>query len=1360
MAHNTILPARQEYYLGLDIGTDSVGYAVTNLEYDLLKCKGAPAWGVNLFDSAKLNTERRAYRTARRRLDRRQQRVSLVQELFAAEIAKVDPHFYIRLQKSALYRDEAEAPFTLFNDPDYTDREYHNQYPTIHHLLVDLMNSEKPHDVRLVYLACAWLVAHRGHFLNGIAKENLSVITEFSQVYSNFMSFFASNGYTPPWKDSDAIKAMNTALRSADPVGQKYKALATACFGKSAPKEHSNTFPYNCDVLFRGLCGSKISAEKLFFKSEYGAIKSFTLGDSEDTLAEVTAQLGDDAELISAMKSVYDWALLVDILKEKPSISEAKCAIYEQHRNDLTHLKRFIRKYRSDRYRTLFRETDGSGYAAYVYHSDKPALKKRASREDFYKLLRNTIKGIEPEAEDMLFFEDMQRRLNLNTFLPKQRDTDNRVIPYQLYWYELDLILKNAERYLLFLKNTEGGLSVSDKLRCIFCFRIPYFVGPLNSASDKAWVVWTDKKAGRVLPWNFNEVVDLDASEQAFIRRMTNTCTYLPGEAVLPKDSLPYHRFEVLNEINNITINGEHITVAEKQALYAGVFEAYRKPTRKRIEDWLISNNIMREGDLLAGIDEQLKSNLKPQHDFRRLLDAGVLSTQDIETIIERSTYSEDRPRFLKWLHAHYLTLSEDDLAYISRLRYKDFGRLSARFLNGLEGANRQTGELFTILGALWNTNCSLMSLLSDQYTFIDEIREAQQAYYAAHPRSMLARLDDMYVSNAVKRPVLRAMEIVSEVTKAFDGAPKRIFVEMARGGTAQQKGKRTLTRREQLLQLYERQAEEDVRALRKELEAMGDQADNRLQSDRLYLYYMQLGRCLYSNDAISIEQLSGSQYNIEHIYPRSVVKDDSLQNNMILVRSEINGAKGNQFPVPADIQSRMRPIWHRLHKNGLLSDEKLRRLTRTTPFDDNEKWGFINRQLTETTQSTKAVATLLRERYPETEIVYVKARLTSEFRQDFDCIKSRSYNDLHHAKDAYLNIVTGNVYHMRFSKRWFVPRDHSYNVKAKALFSNPVICGDVTVWRGAPDLAKVKATISKNTGHVTHYAFCRHGGLFDQQPLKAAPGLISLKANKPVERYGGYNKSTASFFLLVHYRSGKKTDLMFMPVELMSVDKVLQDEAFRQQYALNTISRIIRKPVQEVSFPLGKRIIRVNTVLMLDGYKVCIRSKSSGGRNISVSSLTRFSASMETERYLKRLESFCEKYSKNNRLVCSPEYDRITVEDNLALYDLYIEKLTTSIYRKRINNPVELLRKGRESFTLLPLEAQAKTLLNIHAVFGRLTNDCDLSQIGAGSRAAATVGLSSSLSNWKKNYSKVYILDESTSGLWCRRSQNLLELL
>ena len=81
---------------------------------------------------------------------------------------------------------------------------------------------------------------------------------------------------------------------------------------------------------------------------------------------------------------------------------------------------------------------------------------------------------------------------------------------------------------------------------------------------------------------------------------------------------------------------------------------------------------------------------------------------------------------------------------------------------------------------------------------------------------------------------------------------------------------------------------------------------------------------------------------------------------------------------------------------------EKYKRLIRTTHFTEEEKFEFINRQLVETRQSTKVVALLLKELYPETEIIYVKAGLVSDFRQKFDLIKSRTVNDLHHAKDAY----------------------------------------------------------------------------------------------------------------------------------------------------------------------------------------------------------------------------------------------------------------------------------------------------------------------------------------------------------------------
>ena len=56
------------------------------------------------------------------------------------------------------------------------------------------------------------------------------------------------------------------------------------------------------------------------------------------------------------------------------------------------------------------------------------------------------IEKVEVEVEecDQALFQDMFERLEVNTFLPKQRNTDNSVVPHQLYEYELIRILENA----------------------------------------------------------------------------------------------------------------------------------------------------------------------------------------------------------------------------------------------------------------------------------------------------------------------------------------------------------------------------------------------------------------------------------------------------------------------------------------------------------------------------------------------------------------------------------------------------------------------------------------------------------------------------------------------------------------------------------------------------------------------------------------------------------------------------------------------------------------------------------------------------------------------------------------------------
>lgn len=100
---------------------------------------------------------------------------------------------------------------------------------------------------------------------------------------------------------------------------------------------------------------------------------------------------------------------------------------------------------------------------------------------------------------------------------------------------------------------------------------------------------------------------------------------------------------------------------------------------------------------------------------------------------------------------------------------------------------------------------------------------------------------------------------------------------------------------------------------------------------------------------------------------------------------------------------------------------------------------GFINRQLTLTNQSVKAVCDILKMTEKGSEIVYSKANFVSDFRKlcgelrpSYDAfVKVRDINDFHHANDAYLNIVVGNVYYEKF-KNFYINNRIDYDNNGK----------------------------------------------------------------------------------------------------------------------------------------------------------------------------------------------------------------------------------------------------------------------------------------------------------------------------------------
>lgn len=1355
------------YYLGLDIGTDSVGYAVTDENYTLKKFKGEPMWGATLFEAANTAAERRGYRTARRRLDRKQQRVSLLNELFAEEIGKTDPHFFIRRRESALYGEDPQFGVKLFDGEGITDKEYHKKYPTIHHLILELMNSSEPHDVRLVYMACAWLVANRGHFLFDVPEDRVAEVLDFNEIYRDFCEYLTEQGCVLPWSIQIKAETILEIMQMETGVKKKNEEFKAKLFGGGKPsKEITEETPFSAEAVVNLLAGRKVKPAELFGNMAYAEVDSVSLTMNDEEFVRIAAELDEDGGLLRKLRAMSDCAQLKKAMKDADCISEGKVAIYEQHKADLKTLKYLVKKYCSDKYNEFFRAAVKDNYVFYTRHmkslpeEQQKEVKSIAGKDAFSDFTAKRMKAITVEEKDKRLYDDMMERLEARTFLPKQKDGDNRVIPQQLYHYELAELLNRAKGYCSLLNETDAdGISVAQKILSIFEFKIPYFVGPLrkNDETKNAWIV--RKAEGKILPWNFEQMVDLDASEKGFIERMTNRCTYLPDEEVLPVNSLLYSRFMVLNELNNLKVNDRRISVEAKQKLFRELFEDSLRVTPKKIRDYLLQHGYMEKTDVLSGLDETIKSGLKPYHIFKRLLSSGVLTEADAEEIIKHAAYSEDKPRMRRWLKERYPQLKEEDAAYILRQNLKEFGRLSERFLTGIYGTERNSdGEAYSIIEMLWNTNENLMQLLSDRYTFSEQITHISEEYYADCPRSLNDRLSEMYISNAVKRPIFRTADIVQEVVKVMGAPPAKIFVEMARGGTPEQKGKRTQTRKNQLLELYKKIKSEDTRRLTEKLEEMGMMADNRLQSDRLFLYYLQLGRCAYTGQPIDLEHLTDGTYNLDHIYPQCYVKDDSITNNLVLVKSELNGRKSDSYPLPEDIRGTMSSFWKQLKETGLMTEEKYRRLTRQTPFTNDEKQGFINRQLVETRQSTKAVTTLLQERFRDTEVVYVKAGMVSEFRQDFDLLKCRTVNDLHHAKDAYLNIVVGNVYHERFTKNWF-SLDSSYNVQVKKIFQKQQRHGETCYWNGEEDIARIKKTMAKNAVHLTRYAFCRKGGLFDQQPVKKGENLIPLKNGMPTEKYGGYNKPTASFFVLARYEAKGKREVMIVPVNLIDADRFIKDAEFAATYTAEMIERITGKALQKTELLLNGRPLKVNTVFSLDGTLVTLSGKSSGGKKVGLAILFPLLMGNNHEMYIKAMESFLKKRETNPALQPDQKHDKLSKEENLILYDRLINKLRSYPYCNLPGNQAETLEKGREKFIQAEVADQINCLVGLMNLLNAKGNTCDLSLVG-GAPQAGTIALSSSLSNWKKKYHDVRIIDRSAAGLFESTSENLLELL
>ncbi len=1102
----------KNYNIGLDIGVGSVGWCVTDEENNVLKKGNKHMWGSRIFNEASTAADRRSFRSTRRRIERRNERIKILQSLMLDDMEKEYPNFFPMLKETSnILEDKLLSElilgkkYNLFSKKEFTDQDYYHKFPTIYHLRNYLMNSEEKVDIRLVYLAIHHIIKYRGNFLHETNFAENSTEIDASLEKINF--FLAErNIYLKENKLKD-ILTDKTISKSA----KRDKLIE--CY------EYDKTDKQFLKNIINSMLGYSFDITKIFeIELEKGNLTFTTEIENEEEIKEL---LDDNVEIYETLKTIYSWYVLQDILKGKKYISEAFIDKYETYKKDLETLKEIYKKYFKNEYTKMFRREGTNNYVAYNGKNCGKTCKK-CKPEEFFETLKKKLKKLEEKDETV---NTIVSKITDGNFLIKLNVTDNGAIPHQLHQIELEKILEKQGKYYHTLKDNK------EQILKLFYFRIPYFVGPLANGNSK-WA-WLERKSNeKIYPWNFEQVIDIDKTAEKFIRRMTNKCTYLINEDVMPKQSLLYSEFCILNELNNVRINERSISKDTKKLIIDKLFKVNKKVTKKKVIDLLATEGIKVESFTGLSDGENFTSNMSAYIDLKKILGkVDENNYEECENIIYWVTIFEEKKILERKLKNTYKDLTDNQIKQILKLKYSGWSRLSKMLLIGLKSND---GE--SIMEKLENTKFNFMQIINNKdYGFNKKIEELLPK---EEKNITYKEIDKIPTSPANKRAIWQTICIVKEITKVMKASPKNIYIEFARSEDKNKTLKDNRARK--LLKIYD-DIENQIKYLKDYnhkvyAELKKHQSDKEL-TDKLYLYFIQNGKSLYSGIPLNIDELQN--YEIDHIIPQSYKMIDSFDNKALVLRSENQNKKNMLLREALNIGNEQITWWKSLLEAGLISQVKFNRLMKTKMFEtDTDKEKFIERQLVETRQITKYVTNLLTNKYAQSNVFAIRADLGHWFRIKYQIYKNRNVNHYHHAHDAYILSVIGNT----LNKRWHGLGEFKYNDYIKNYMKSDeskkekygIIMGIVNK---NIDINKIKKILNYKDCYLSRMLEEGTGEFYNQTlySVKEKP-VISLKNTKPVDKYGGYSGENKAYFVIFEYenaKGNKEYQLIGVPIQV-----------------------------------------------------------------------------------------------------------------------------------------------------------------------------------------------------------------------------------
>lgn len=538
-----------------------------------------------------------------------------------------------------------------------------------------------------------------------------------------------------------------------------------------------------------------------------------------------------------------------------------------------------------------------------------------------------------------------------------------------------------------------------DEYIRIFNRKRKYYEGPGNEKSRTDYGRFTTK-----LDENGNYI-----TEDNIFEKLIGKCSVYPDELRAAAASYTAQEFNLLNDLNNLTINGRKLEENEKHAIIEQVKTSNTVNMRKIIAGCMGESIEDFSGARIDKSGKELFHKFEVYNKMRKALaeidiDINDFSREELDEIGYIMTINTDKEAMIEAFGKSWIDLTEDAMECLISLRKANgslFGKwqsFSLKIMNELiPEMYIQPKEQMTLLTEMGVTKGTAEEFAGLNYIPVDAVSEE-------------------IFNPVVRRSVRISFKILNAVLKKYK-VLDAVVIEMPRDRNSDEQKKRITD--------SQKMNEKEMEFIEKKLAVTygielspADFSSQKQLTLKLKLWNEQDGMCLYSGKTIDPNDILNNPdlFEIDHIIPRSVSFDDARSNKVLVYRTE-NQKKGNQTP-----------YFYLTHSNGTWTYEQFKatviNLSRKKEYSVSRKKvqnllyseditkievlkGFINRNINDTSYASRVVLNTVQNFFKakkaDTKIKVIKGSYTHQMRCNMKLDKNRDESYSHHAVDAML---------------------------------------------------------------------------------------------------------------------------------------------------------------------------------------------------------------------------------------------------------------------------------------------------------------------------------------------------------------------